>query len=327
MHAAGSDEVDADGNVVLVTLCDQCGRSEDSDVYPNRNLWKQRAIAYPSPAGCGNAPITGHGLDSNGQKLTAPLGKILRIDVNGNNSGNGQYGIPGDNPFVAPDPGLDEIFAFGFRNPYRFSFDSATGALYAGNVGQNDIEEVELVVKGGNYGWNFKEGTLFFHINGNDEGFASLLADPTRPIPAGLSLIDPIAQYDTHGEGHSVIGGFVYHGSRIPQLQGRYVFGEFSRVFNFPSGPHNFGRLLYLAQKHPKEQLLLIKEFNGFSDAIAAIGLSVGPAACDGDVPPTLAVLGMGQDAKGEIYTMGNISGLPFGTGGVVLRLAPPSKK
>ena len=86
----------------------------------------------------------------------------------------------------------------------------------------------------------------------------------------------------------------MYHGSRFPQLRDRYVFGEFSRVFNFPTGPHNFGRLLYLAQKHTfgRDQLGNVKEFNGFSDAIADLGLSVGSAACDGAVPPTLAVLG-----------------------------------
>ena len=269
------------------------------------------------------APIVGHQGDGNAQKLNTPLGKILRVDVNGNNSANGQYGIPADNPFVGT-AGLDEIFACGFRNPFRFSFDSATGALYVGDVGQNDIEEVDIVVKGGNYGWNAKEGTLFFHINGNAEGFASDVLDNGRTTP---DMIDPIAQYDTHGEGHSVIGGFVYHGSRFPQLRGRYVFGEFSRVFNFPSGPHNYGRLLYLAQKTAKDKLLNIKEFNGFDDAIAAVGLSVGAAACGGLVPPTLGVLGMGQDTAGEIYTMGNINGVPFGTNGVVLRLAPPSSK
>jgi Glucose / Sorbosone dehydrogenase len=217
---------------------------------------------------------------------------------------------------------LDEIFAFGFRNPFRMSFDTATGDLYVGDVGQNDIEEVDLVVKGGNYGWNPKEGTLFFHINGNDEGFASEV-DNGRTSP---SMIDPIAQYDTHAEGHSVIGGFVYHGSRIPQLRDHYVFAEFARVFNFPTGPHNSGRLFYLAQKEPKDKLLNIKEFNGFSDAIADLGLDVGPGVCDGEFPPTLAVLGIGQDAQGELYVTGNISGVPFGTGGVVLRLAPPSK-
>lgn len=269
------------------------------------------------------APIVGHQGDGNAQKLNVPLGKILRIDVNGTNSANGQYGIPPDNPFVGAAGVVQEIFAFGFRNPFRFSFDPNTGTLLVGDVGQNDIEEVDVVVKGGNYGWNAKEGTLFFNINGTEEGFAGTV-DNGR---ASADMIDPIAQYDTHGEGHSVIGGFVYHGSRIPQLRGRYVFGEFSRVFNFPSGPHNYGRLLYLAQKDTsRDKLLNIKEFNDFAGAIADVGLSVGPAACDGAVLPTLAVLGMGQDSRGEIYTMGNINGLPFGTDGVVLRLAPPSR-
>ena len=264
--------------------------------------------------------MVGHQGDGNAQKLNTPLGKILRIDVNGNNSSNGQYGIPADNPFVGMSGVVKEIYAFGFRNPYRMSFDTATGDLYVGDVGQNDIEEVDRVIKGGNYGWNAKEGTLFFHINGNEEGFASTV-DNGRTNPA---MIDPIAQYDTHGEGHSVIGGFVYHGKLLPQLRGRYVFGEFSRVFRFPTGPHNLGRLLYLEQKKTTGgKLLNIQEFKRFDAAIAALGLSVGPAACDGLIPPTLAVLGMGQDAAGEVYTMGNISGVPFGTGGVVLKLVP----
>jgi glucose/arabinose dehydrogenase len=266
-------------------------------------------------------PMVGHQGDGNAQKLNTPLGKILRIDVNGNNSANGQYGIPADNPFVGMAGAVREIYAFGFRNPYRMSFDTATGDLYVGDVGQNDIEEVDRVVKGGNYGWNAKEGTLFFHINGNEEGFASNTLDNGRTTPA---MIDPIAQYDTHGEGHSVIGGFVYHGKLLSQLRGRYVFGEFSRVFRFPTGPHNLGRLLYLEQKKTTGgKLLNIQEFQRFAAAIAALGLSVGPAACDGLFPPTLAVLGIGQDAAGEVYTMGNISGVPFGFGGVVLKLVP----
>ena len=269
-------------------------------------------------------PMIGHQGDGNAQKLNTPLGKILRIDVNGVNSANGQYGVPADNPFVGTAGAVGEIFAYGFRNPFRFSFDPATGDLYVGDVGQNDIEEVDVVVRGGNYGWNAKEGTLFFHVNGNAEGFGSTV-DNGRTTPA---MIGPIAQYDTHGEGHSVIGGFVYHGSRLPQLRDRYVFGEFSRVFNFPNGPHNFGRLLYLAQKHVSTgQLANVKEFNGFADAIANLGLDVGPPACNGEVPPTLAVLGMGQDSAGELYTMGNISGTPFGTSGVVLRLAPSGRR
>jgi glucose/arabinose dehydrogenase len=271
-----------------------------------------------------DVPIIGHQGDGNAQKLNTPLGKILRIDVNGRNSANGQYGVPFDNPFVQQSGAVAEIYAFGFRNPWRFSFDGAN--LYEGDVGQNDIEEVNLVVRGGNFGWNRKEGTLFFHINGNLEGFAS------RTPPVGVvvppNVVDPIAQYDIHHEGHSVIGGFVYHGRRFPQLHGRYVFGEFSRVFNFPSGPHNYGRLLYIQQQHSGRELRTIREFKGFSDAIAALGLDVGDPACEGLLPPTvfpptLAVLGMGQDAAGEVYAMGNISGVPFGTEGVVLRIVP----
>jgi len=263
----------------------------------------------------------GHVPGGNAQQLTNPLGKILRIDVNTRNSANGQYGIPADNPFVGMPGAVKEIFAFGFRNPYRFSFDMATGALYVGDAGQNDIEEVDLVIKGGNYGWATKEGTMFFYNNGAQPGFAS-------PVDSGLvppGAIDPIAQYDTHHEGHSVIGGFVYRGSRIPQLQGRYVFGEFSRLFKFPSGPNNFGRLLYLEQKKTtQDKLLNIQEFTGFREALAALGLIVPTNDC---FPNTLAVLGMGQDASGKLYVMGNVSGVPFGTGGVVLRIAPVSGK
>lgn len=272
-------------------------------------------------------PIVGHQGNGNAQKLNTPLGKILRIDVdrNGDNppSANGQYEIPADNPFVSTPGAVKEIFAFGLRNPYRFSFDTATGALVEADVGQNDIEEVNLIVAGGNYGWNLKEGTFCFDPNGNDPGFA----DPsvtTLVCPFALPpVIDPIAQYD-HLEGHSVIGGFVYRGTRISQLDGRYVFGEFSRLFEefFPSGPFNFGRLLYLQRKSPGSRLLEIKEFKGFEEAIAALGLRVEPPS-PVSVPVTLAVLGMGQDASGEVYVMGNINGLPFGTEGVVLRIAP----
>ncbi len=198
----------------------------------------------------------GHVPGGNAQQLTSPLGKVLRIDVNGSNSANGQYGIPADNPFVGVAGALREIYAFGFRNPFRFSFDRGTGALYLGDVGQNDIEEVDIVVKGGNYGWATKEGTLFFFNNGAGAGFASTTDNGL--VPQGA--IDPIAQYDTHHEGHSVIGGFVYRGSKFPQLAGRYVFGDFARLFRFPAGPNDSGRLFYLTQKNTKPGLRQINE-------------------------------------------------------------------
>lgn len=264
-----------------------------------------------------DAPIVGHGLDGNGQKLTVPLGKIHRIDVDGNNSANRRYGIPADNPFVGAGGGvIEEIYAFGLRNPWRFSFDMETGALYVGDVGQNDLEEVDLVVKGGNYGWHLKEGTKVFNPNGNDPGYACDPATgpfPCPALPAGLNLIDPIAQYDTDVQGHAIIGGFVYRGSRIPQLLGRYVFGDFTVRFEdvFPFGPFISGRLFYLEQKKTSaDNLLNIQEFK-FADR-EELGL---------------AVLGMGQDTSGEVYVTANSSGVPFGTDGVVLRIGPVSQQ
>jgi glucose/arabinose dehydrogenase len=247
----------------------------------------------------------GHVPGGNAQTLTNPLGKILRIDVNGRNSPNGQYGIPATNPFVARNGAVKEIFAFGFRNPFRMSFDRKRGDLYVGDVGQNDIEELDRVVAGGNYGWNFKEGTLFFNPNGDADGFATPNPVPGRPVPSGL--IDPIAQYDTHWEGHSVITGFVYRGERLKGLKGRLIFGDFSRLFNFPGGPHNYGRLFHINGESGGPGLRAIREFH------------ITPSNA-----PNLAVLGFGEDTDGEVYVMGNVSGIPFGTGGVVLQLVPP---
>ncbi len=252
-------------------------------------------------------PIVGHGRDGNGQKLTNPLGKILRIDVDRDNSNppsaNGKYEIPGDNPFVGDGGGvIEEIFAFGLRNPYRFSFDKGTDDLYVGNVGQNDLEEVEFVTSGANLGWPIKEGTFCFDPNGNDEGFA-FDQDPC-PGTDG-SEIDPIAQYDTHHEGHAVIGGFVYRGSEVEELEGRYVFGDFSILVRFPIGPQDHGRLFHL-KPGDDDDLRKITEFQ----IVAGNKLS-------------MALLGWGEDASGELYPMGNISGLPFFDEGLVLKIVP----
>jgi hypothetical protein len=250
-----------------------------------------------------NEPIEGHG-NGNGQNLTNPLGKILRIDVDGRNSGNRQYGVPKDNPFVGKGGGvLGEIWAYGFRNPYRFSFDSQHGTLFVGDVGQNDIEEVDIVKKGGNYGWAIKEGTAFFIHNGNADGFAQLKAPPGA---SGKGLIEPVAQHDTHHEGHSVVAGFVYRGRALHNLQGRFIFGEFSTIFNFPTGPHDYGRLLHISGDSSDRGLRAISEFHIVG------GNSLG-----------FAVLGMGQDADGEVYLTGNRSGLPFGSAGMVLKIVP----
>ena len=165
----------------------------------------------------------GHAVGGNGQDLSEGnvLGKILRIDPMGSNSANGSYGIPSHNPFVGRQ-GADEIYAYGFRNPYRFLFDTRTGELIAADVGQNDIEEVDVVVRGGNYGWPVKEGSFLFDMNGAERGFTT---DFSPGSPAGL--IDPVAEYD-HDEGISITGGFVYRGKAVKELRGSYVFGEWT---------------------------------------------------------------------------------------------------
>lgn len=146
----------------------------------------------------------------NGQNRQTLLGKILRIDVDHQTAGL-QYTIPGDNPFVGTtDRG--EIWAYGFRNPWRFSFDRVTGRLFVADVGQDKFEEIDLLQKGGNFGWNIMEGAHCF----NPSSGCNM---------SGLQL--PIAEYD-HSEGVTVIGGFVYRGTAIPALVGQYVFGDFS---------------------------------------------------------------------------------------------------
>ena len=152
--------------------------------------------------GSGGDPF-GHGQNTN-----TLLGKLMRIDVNSTDLGL-QYHIPPDNPF-AGGGGLPEIWAFGLRNPWRFSFDRSGGRLFLADVGQDRFEEVDIITKSGNYGWNIMEGLHCFN-------------PPSGCNMAGLIL--PIAEY-SHSEGNAVIGGFVYRGSAVPALKGLYVFGD-----------------------------------------------------------------------------------------------------
>lgn len=147
--------------------------------------------------------------NGNGQDTNTLLGAILRIDVGDGSSGS--YTIPADNPFVSGG-GQPEIFAYGLRNPWRWSFDSATNKLWAGDVGQGDFEEIDIITKGNNYGWNTMEGTHCFN-------------DITESCDqSGLTL--PVAEYD-HSQGFSVTGGYVYHGSNIAFLQGHYLYADY----------------------------------------------------------------------------------------------------
>jgi glucose/arabinose dehydrogenase len=159
--------------------------------------------------GDGGAANDPHG---NSQNMAALLGKIIRIDVRRSEGGE-PYAIPADNPFVDNPKAAPEIWATGLRNVWRMSFDRKTGQLYAGDVGQNAYEEVDLIVKGGNYGWNPREGLHAF--------------DKGKPGTAGAAYIDPIAEYP-HDQGVSVTGGHVYRGSKWPSLQGVYLYADYA---------------------------------------------------------------------------------------------------
>lgn len=145
------------------------------------------------------------------QNLGVLLGKIMRLDVESTPASTG-YRIPPTNPFVGRRGARPEIWAYGLRNPWRFSFDSATGDLWIGDVGQNSWEEVDRMTagsRGWNFGWSLYEGSHFYKAKAKLRGFAW-----------------PLAQY-SHAEGEAVMGGYVYHGAAYPRMQGVYFFGDF----------------------------------------------------------------------------------------------------
>jgi len=161
-------------------------------------------IAFGDGGGAGDP-------QGNAQNRSSLLGKILRIDID-TTSGDLMYGIPPGNPFVGNTEGFrEEIFAYGLRNPWRFSFDRTTGWLWAGDVGQNRVEEVDVIESGRNYGWNIREGNLCYN--------------PQQGCNQ-TGLQQPIWTYK-HDQGFSVTGGFVYRGSKLTELTGRYIYGDY----------------------------------------------------------------------------------------------------
>jgi glucose/arabinose dehydrogenase len=150
----------------------------------------------------------------NGQNTSTLLGSILRIDVDHpSDTSNLNYGIPPDNPFAnSPGDERPEIYAYGLRNPWRFSFDRASGELWVGDVGQNKWEEVDVVVNGGNYGWNTLEGTHCY--------------SPASGCDSANTIL-PIAEHTNGGGNCSITGGYVYRGPSIPELAGVYIYSDF----------------------------------------------------------------------------------------------------
>lgn len=143
------------------------------------------------------------------QNRASLLGKMLRIDINSTTKGN--YGIPKDNPYTANTQGFsEEVYAYGLRNPWRFSFDSVTKDLWTGDVGQNKVEEINVIIKGGNYGWKVKEGNSCYS---GDCSQANLIA--------------PVWEYQQGNDGRSVTGGVVYRGKKFADLVGKYFCGDY----------------------------------------------------------------------------------------------------
>jgi glucose/arabinose dehydrogenase len=239
--------------------------------------------------------------EGNGQNLQTLLGKILRIDVDKGDP----YGIPEDNPFAGKSA-RPEIWAFGLRNPWRISFDRGGGReLFAGDIGQDAYEEVDIIVKGGNYGWNIREGRHCF--------------DPKNPGKPpencadkganGEPLIDPILEYKNlkahprapDGQGISITGGYVYRGTAIPALQGKYIFGDWSRA-----GWVKGDAILFAGAKGSDGQWSWER---------------IVPASHSSGMP--FYITAFGEDSDGELYIMTNDSNSLVKNTGKVFKLVP----
>ncbi len=227
----------------------------------------------------------------NGQDKTRFLGKILRIDpLDPDGAGPLTYGIPPSNPFVGAGGGVkEEIYSYGMRNPWRFSFDKRPGGtnrLFCGDVGQGRIEEINLIVAGGNYGWHYKEGHEF-------PTFSSGAPTNPMPDPGNGPYIAPIASYAHPGVtttspvlpqlGLSVTGGFVYRGPAIPAMQGKYVFGDYGSTAGASDG-----RVMGLEEDAPGGGVFTLTQ------AIPIFGLA-NPIV-------NQRILCLGEDESGEIY-------------------------
>jgi glucose/arabinose dehydrogenase len=246
-----------------------------------------------------------HSPGGNGQDLSKLNGKILRLDPRRPDA------FARGNPFAKVEGARPEIWAYGFRNPYRFSFVGRR--LVVGDAGQNDIEELDVVRRGGNFGWPVKEGTFLFAQDNPEGTDADGDGDPdgraltnSRGAPPGM--VDPVFQYDhgrtlpdgtlEGGEGISIIGGYRYDGRAIPALRRKYVFGDYSRTFPTAGGAPPAGRVF-------------VRNRRG----------RVGELAFAGRDGLGLAVLGFARDARGRVYVLASATGNITGTSGVVLRL------
>lgn len=229
------------------------------------------------------------------QNLASIYGKILRIDPAGNNSANGKYGIPASNPYALDgNPGTaGEIFATGFRNAHRIMWDSVSGKMFTTDIGQNNIEEIDIVRPGLNYGWSQREGT-FLNGGGTIGG---------NPNTDGFTY--PVAQYD-HGDGNAIAGGFAYRGTQIPALYGKFVYGDIVRGRIFYSDINEMIAAddgIYNTTA-PVHELFLTR--NGAPTTLEDLILADRGI---GSLPSGRHDLRFGQTTDGEIYVMTKADG------------------
>ena len=293
--AKGQSKPSLDSERILLKI-DQPYFNHDS----GRLVFDKSGLLYVSLGDGGGANGAGgfHVEMGNSQDKSQLLGKILRIDVDKRDAG--EYGIPSDNPYVGKE-GRDEIFALGLRNPWGMSWHpNQPGTLIVADVGQNRFEEINLVGKGDNLGWNIREGFDGFHPKkARDEKIEA----PKEALD-GQPLKDPVLTYRNlnfdkdNGKGISICGGYVYTGDKLPELKGRYVFGDWASKFG-GSGGH-----IYVA------------DMKGEKWEFEALDL---PSAPEGKIDSHL--LAIGKDAAGEIYFLTTKSSKPAGDQGVVWKL------
>ena len=248
----------------------------------------------------------GHSPQGNGQDTTTLLGKILRIDVDKGSP----YAIPSDNPFADGKQGRPEIYAYGLRNPWGISFDrGGAREFFAADVGQNLYEELNIVVKGGNYGWRVREAHVAFDPKKPNEP----PADSPKTDALGKPFIEPILWYKhparnkidpTKLEGISITGGYVYRGKAIKSLQGKYVFADWSRSWALPDG------VFFTATRQGK-------------GSETKWNLESLPVSTANGAKLGAYIVSFGEDDQGELYVMTNGRNSLTGQTGKVFKMVP----
>ncbi|MEU8142015.1 PQQ-dependent sugar dehydrogenase [Nonomuraea sp. NPDC048901] len=244
------------------------------------------------------------------QNLAIPQGKVLRIDPLGTSAANGKYGIPAKNPFVTKAGAIGEIYAYGMRDPHRFSWDPQGNRLFLGHIGEHAIEAIYEVKAGDNLGWSEREGSFVF----NKADRCHLYTLPDNDASFGYTY--PVAAYDhdpppghscTADSGHAVAGGFVYRGTRLPLLYGKYLFGDIvdGRVF--------FTIASQMRQGGPRATIYQPKLVNASGATVTMKDLA-GDARVD---------LRLSRDGAGELYLLSKANGKIWKVTGACMTATP----